>query len=119
MKDKYGLVWNVYVHDINSGEIKVHNVFYHSRFYDDVVDSFSKCKGDKDTFLKGLKMDLMYYYWSKFEWEVNIGPLFEHYKDEECKKIDVYQQVINNWDIFAEYTWQKLTAGKKRKPTEK
>lgn len=46
----------------------------------------------------------MYYYWAKCEWEVIISPWIAQHNDNEIK-VDVYWQVMNNWDIFLDYVW--------------
>ena len=45
----------------------------------------------------------MYYFWSKCEWEVLISPWVGG-NDEEIK-VDVAWQIMNNWDVFVDYTW--------------
>jgi len=49
---------------------------------------------------------MMYYYWSKSEWEIIIGPWCGGNNTKEIK-VDVYEQVLNNWDIFLEYVWNE------------
>lgn len=46
----------------------------------------------------------MYYFWSKCEWEVLISPWVGGNDDEEIK-VDVAWQIMNNWDVFVDYTW--------------
>lgn len=101
------LVWNVIVYNVNKDKIEVWNVFNHTSFMDDVTKIFNKHKKDKEKFVEELRRSLMYYYWSKCEWEILVTPLFAH-KDDEEKKVDVYWQVYNNWDVFIEYTWNSL-----------
>ncbi len=120
MKKRNDLVWNVFRRNMNTKNIEVWNVFKHSSFYNAIMDSFKKHKDNKEDFISSLKSDLMYYYWAKSEWEVGITPPFSN-KDEAELKVDVFVQVFNNWHIFSEYTWHKLSEnkGKKNKPTEK
>lgn len=47
--------WNVYYHDINSGEIKPWNIFKHCRFKKDVDDMTSQKSLSIDEFEKQLK----------------------------------------------------------------
>lgn len=107
------LVWNTYCGNFNSGEIEVHNVFDHWRFLEDCRKNAKKNGEDKDAFAEQLKRDLMYYYWSKCEWEVIIDhwPPSERFRSE---KIDVYDQVLLNWDLFVEYVWQHVGELKKK-----
>lgn len=58
----------------------------------------------KDEFAEALRRSLMYYFWSKCEWEVLISPWCGSKKDKAIK-VDVYWQVMNNWEIFLDYVW--------------
>lgn len=126
------LKWVVYYHSINRGKIETFNIFDHWKFNDDTQKNLKKIK-DKDEFAKKLKSDLMYYFWSKCEYEVIITSFPTYIKMDEldrlneeresCKeknnrdpkilganleteiKIDIYEQVMNNWDIFLDYVW--------------
>ena len=46
----------------------------------------------------------LYYFWSKCEWEVLVTPWISP-RESEKKKIDVCWQIMNNWDVFVDYTW--------------
>ena len=95
--------WNVFFHNYNTNEIEPYNIFKHSCFRHEVKQLIKKYK-DKDEFIDQLKRELAYYFWSKCEWEVIISPWVG--RKEPCKeKIDVYDQVMLNWDIFANYVW--------------
>ena len=58
----------------------------------------------KEAFAEALRRSLMYYFWSKCEWEVLISPWCGSKKNETIK-VDVYWQVMNNWDHFLDYVW--------------
>lgn len=139
------LKWIVYRHDFNGQKIKTFNIFDHGRFCEDVEKHFKKYK-NKDEFAEHLKRSLMYYYWSKSEWEVVITEWVPHITMEELdrlnterektlkeynrepyvlyinpdvgKKIDVYEQVMNNWDIFFDYVWNSKIHRPRKKKTE-
>lgn len=98
------LTWNVYVGNFNARKIERHNVFDHWKFREDCIENRKKNGKDREAFAERLKRDLMYYYWSKCEWEVIVShwPSGENFRDE---KIDVYDQVRLNWDHFADYVW--------------
>ncbi len=126
------LEWNVFRHDVNKKEIVTFNIFNHWKFEEDVQKSLKKFK-DKDEFAEQLRRDLMYYFWSKCEYEVIITSFPTYitmseldrvnddrwnHKDrygtdymrinvnpETGAKIDIYEQVMNNWDIFLDYVW--------------
>ena len=105
--------WYVYVEDFNRNQIRKHNVFNHYYFMDDIKKIYKKHKNDFDTFSKEVKSSLMYYYWSKAEWEIIISSWPER-KDFKEEKIDVYDQVMLNWDSFIKYVWEQAHARKKR-----
>lgn len=96
------LVWNVYVSDFNARQIKIHNIFDHYRFLEDVMKL--KKITDYSQFCEKLRKDLMYYYWSKSEWEIVLDDLVIHSNFEKLK-IDVYEQVMLNKEQFFKYVW--------------
>lgn len=96
--------WNVYCYNINSKKMKVFNIFEHYGFREDITNAV-KQYDDKDEFLKYLKSSLMHAFWCKAEWEIILSPWLSSVNGDECLKIDVYDQVVNNWDIFSEYVW--------------
>lgn len=85
------------------GKIKVYNIFDHSRFSEDVIKHLKKCES-KEELSEALRSSMMYYFWSKYEWEVLISSLSERDEDKALK-VDVYWQVKNNWDVFVDYVW--------------
>lgn len=97
------MTWNIFYHDINADEIQVRNIFDHGGFRNDVKSHKKKCK-TKDGFAEELRRSLSYYFRSKCEWEVLISPWVFTRKDRP-KKVDVYWQVMNNWDVFVDYVW--------------
>ena len=135
------LEWNVFYHDVNKNKITTTNIFNHWKFNEDVQKSLKKFK-DKDKFAEQLRRDLMYYFWSKCEYEVIITsfPTYITMKEldslsEErtsCKerygrdpvrlnvcpdtgvKIDIYTQVMNNWNVFVDYVWNSKKRRKKK-----
>lgn len=119
------LEWNVYIGNFNSREIEIWNVFQHGRFVEDFGKFARKLQYNKELtdeqkkeqFAEELRKDLMYYYWSKCEWEILLQHWPPHERFRETK-VDVYDQVRLNWDRFLEYTWenrrQLWTKSKKR-----
>ena len=98
------LIWNVFRHDINQQEIVIYNIFNHGRFNTDVQKALKDAK-DKDEFTDMLKRTLMYYFWSRSEYEVIIAPWVGG-RDTIDRKVDIYTQVMNNWHIFVDYIWK-------------
>ena len=99
------LEWNVYYGNFNSREIETYNVFHHYGFVEKCRQELKNYKDDREGFLKEVRSWLMYFFWSKCEWEVII----QHWPNSEGfhdKKIDVYDQVTMNWNKFADYLWE-------------
>lgn len=99
------LKWNVYYHAINGDKITTFNVFDHSGFAKGVADAAKKCK-DKNEFAEKLRRELFYYFGSKCEWEVLISPWIGG-RNTKHRKVDVYWQVMLNWDVFVDYVWER------------
>lgn len=112
------MVWNVYVEDMNGRKIEKFNVFHHSRFMDDIKKAYKDYKDDYEKFCESVKSDLMYYYWSKCEWEVIISEWPPSSRDPVEVKVDVYDQVMMNWDKFIKYTWDMCHARKNAKDVD-
>lgn len=126
------MVWNVYREDFNHRAIVEYNIFDHSGFAQD-ANKLLKADIPKDEFAEQLKRSLMYWFGCKLEHEVVISswPVYidkaeldrinieyEEYNNkwgyypykinislDVGKKIDIYSQVMMNWDQFVEYVW--------------
>ena len=115
------LTWNAYIEDGNSNTINVFNIFNSFRFISDIIKANNKYKNDFE-FLQEVRASLMYAFWSKSEYEVIITSWppyiekeeFERLTKEEIKyrtwvnlslgeKIDIYNQVMINWEAFKLY----------------
>ena len=96
------LEWKVLVSDFNGKEINEYNVFDHMRFYEDCKKNARKNIHNYDEFCKNLRIDLAYYFWAKCEWEIIVT---DWPRGEKSIKIDVYEQVMLNWDHFCDYVW--------------
>ena len=101
------LEWNVYVENFNSKTIECYNIFNHYRFNNEVKENYDKYSNDFEMFAETMKQSLMYYFWSKCEWEIILSCWPPSKKFNE-KKVDVYNQVMLNWDKFILYVWQKM-----------
>lgn len=95
-------VWNVLICDINNRRIETFNIFNHYSFCRGCNDAYEKCAGDKNIFAERIHDKLMYYFWSKFEWETTVKGLGEY---DIQRQIDVYEQVMLNWDKFINFLW--------------
>ena len=97
--------WYVYYYDSNAKRVEHFNIFKHSGFKLACREAFKRYKDHKVLFLADVREWLMFYFWSKCEWEVVISH-FPEWPEYPNKKIDVYDQVMMNWDIFADYIWE-------------
>ena len=126
------LEYYVYDYSFNSHSIKKFSIFNHGRFLEDVKKDLRECETKKE-FAEELYKDLIYYFWSKAEWEVVITPCIPRISISELdrlneerektlkkynrepyslyvnpdigEKIDIYNQVMLNWDLFVDYVW--------------
>ena len=94
------LVWNVFYHNSNSKKIEFFNIFDHWKFREDVEKAIKKSK-TREELEEKVKSELMFYFWSKYEYEVLITTFPAN--EDETIKVDVYWQVINNFDRFVDY----------------
>lgn len=99
------LAWNVYIGNCNEQNIEQYNIFRHGSFLEDCKKAAKNNKKDKDAFASNIRNSLMYHYWSKYEWEIVLQhwPPHDRFKD---LKIDVFDQVMLNWDAFVDYVWE-------------
>ena len=98
------MVWNVYKFYPSANQVKVFNIFSNDRFKTR-VRILRKTSISKEAFIKDLERELMCYFWSKYEYEISISELFPTYGYEPLK-VDVYSQVMLNWEVFANYVWE-------------
>ena len=94
--------WYVYYHDSNARKIRPCNVFDHGDFRCDVEKLLKKKDIDRDAFSKELRSTMMYYFWSKCEYEVIIK---EWVGVPAQLHVDIFQQVEMNWNHFVDYLW--------------
>ena len=122
----------MYYHNFNGRSIEKFNIFDQGRFLEDVKKDLKKY-ADKEEFSERLRGHLFYYYGSKCEWEVVITSWVPHITISELnrlneerektlkkynrepyslyvnpdigEKIDIYNQVMLNWDLFVDYVW--------------
>jgi hypothetical protein len=99
-ENKNEFVWNVFYHNHNKKQIEFFNIFDHWKFKEDIEKALKKSK-TREELENAVKSSLMFYFWSKYEWETLITS-FPANADETIK-VDVYWQVINNFDRFIDY----------------
>jgi len=142
MKKHLSLVWNVYDYHFSVPELRIFNVFNHESFLDSVEKLLAKDM-PKEEFPELLRRQALYYYWSKTEWECIITDTNPQIcRNELCRllsecyeqlpkskptprhfcinlvnsyKLDIYSQIMLNWDEFVDYVWQHSKTAKKLK----
>jgi hypothetical protein len=120
LKKPKQLIWNVFncERTENGNEIVIVNVFdLNWPFLAVVYDAYKNYKDDFDNFSKEVRSALMYEYWSRFEYEIIISTMSEY--QPKGVKIDIYQQVMMNWDNFINYLWENKNLIKNFKPEYK
>ena len=128
------MIWNVYWEDFNNRAIVKYNIFNHGGFAQD-VNKLLKEDTTKDEFTEQLKRSLRYYFQGKSEYEVvitswpvyinraELDRLNTEYQEYNNKwghypyniniipnvgeKIDIYSQVMMNFDIFVDMIWRE------------
>lgn len=103
------LEWNVFYYDINRNKITTYNIFNHCGFNKYVEKAFKTSK-TKEEFANTLRRELMYYFWSKAEWELVIELDEDNHiflipwcgcRNPEEVKIDVTNDTSFDWSGFA------------------
>ena len=141
MKKEIKLVWYVYRFSHSENTVKPFNVFEHGSLMESIQKWWKKPLS-KEEFAKKLRGELFYYYCSRCEHEIimthfpaHITPKeldrliaernkfiaengkapFSHTVDLEYEvKVDVYVQVMMNWEHFLEYVWGERTQSNKK-----
>lgn len=103
--------WYVLNYNFNLKKIEPINIFNHGNFLKDIKEIYKEYiekKEDIEFFENKINSELLYYFWSKREYEISVGDLFE--KDlEKYEKIDVYYQVKMNFKAFIEYLLNNIS----------
>lgn len=103
--------WYVLNYNFNSKKIEPINIFNYGNFLKDIKEIYKEYiekKEDIEFFENKINSELLYYFWSKREYEISVGDLFE--KDlEKYEKIDVYYQVKMNFKAFIEYLLNNIS----------
>lgn len=122
------MIWNVYRNNFNTKKIEVFNIFDHISFLESIKKILKQTQNKKE-FSENIRKELLYYFWSKYEYEIIITSFPVYINQKELNKInsdnnsnsnnktkiniepdvgikvDIYSQVMNNFDIFVDYIW--------------
>ena len=100
-----GLTWRVF--KIINNQVVAYNIFENCDFNNEIVDLLTLVENKKidfPRFSSAIKNSLIYYFWSKYEHEVSISKPFKLMGSE---KVDIYSQVMMNFDNFINYLWKE------------
>lgn len=95
--------WYVYRHDTNKGKIIKYNVV-NTGVINHLIEMLNQIKKEKghwcyDDFTTAAMQIYRYYYWGRCEHEIIIK---EWVGKEAEEKVDVFDQLMLNWDIFVD-----------------
>lgn len=98
--------WYVYRHDTNKGKIIKYNVV-NTGVINHLIEMLNQIKKEKghwcyDDFTEAAVQIYRYYYWGKCEHEIIIK---EWVGKEAEEKVDVFDQLMLNWDIFVDHLY--------------
>lgn len=85
---------------------------------EDVKKAYKDYKDDYEKFCEEVRLSLQYFFWSKCEWEVIISDWPPSNREPVEIKVDVYDQVMQNKDIFFKYVWSMCHTRKNAKTVE-
>ena len=111
------LKWLVYREEPNEKRIREVNIFDHYRFLEDCRKNVRKNKDDKAAFVEQLRRDLMYYFWSRCQYEIILTSWPPDKGNFHDLKIDIYDQVRQHWNVFSDWVWdhrKELTSKRQR-----
>lgn len=97
------MIWNVYCEDWNNKEIVKFNIFDHAGFYDDVCKAAKKCE-TKEEFANEVKQSLMYYFWSRAEYEIVLTSLTCNIDKKELDRLNTEYEEYNT--KYGHYPYQ-------------
>ena len=103
--DATSLSWLVWYYNFNAQKIEQYDVFRHGGFLRECRDAAGKYGEDRAAFEEEIRRSLLYYYWSKCEWEIILSGWPPSRDGQEARKVDVYSQVMINRELFMDYVW--------------
>lgn len=115
--------WIVYNFNINKQKIETYNIFKHWSFSDYTKKAANKLK-TKEEFAEQLKRELMYYFWSRSEWELIIEITEDNRiflnpwvgcREPEKVRINVTDDTSFDWMGFAKKHTNEQIYGNKAK----
>lgn len=103
------MMWNIFWNNPNTNTMEVRNVFELSVRFNRELDTIrNRTYTSLEDFSLDLRHAAQYAFWSRCEYEILLCP-WPYYPEQDTeRKIDVFDQLILNWDLFASYTFENL-----------
>ena len=113
MTESRKLIWNVicFVCNSNYSGVQKYNIFDDETFCHCIVEILGS-EINREEFEKKLDLECFYCFESKIEWEIFVkdGTTSFGYR-----KVDVYNQLKLNWEVFCDYVWENTKGESKLK----
>ena len=107
MRNEFKLEYYVMKHDFNKNEIYQFNIFDNYYVYNGALKAVVQYMAGTvsyDEYVKELRSVIMHEMWSRCQYEIAVGGLFENNTDK-FKKVDVFYQVEKNMHVIAMYVY--------------
>lgn len=98
--NKNKLVYRVLVCDMNSGKPVFVNIFNSPYVFEETVKVLKK-NPTREDFKERLISICKNQFWSRYEYEIEMRRYME--ENDECCRIDAYQQIESNIDVSVDY----------------
>ena len=98
--------WNVWRYNFNEKRIEEYNIFTHKEFRTDCQVIARKWGRNRKEFEERILHSLVFYFWSKCEYEVILSGWPPTKDGSEARKVDVRDQVLLNTTPFLDYLWK-------------
>jgi hypothetical protein len=99
------ITWNVVYYDLNEKDFGIYNVLNPSILNE--IKERTKHIDNRKEFSEEVSLICMYHFWSKCEWEIVLREWCGGDNAKEMK-VDVYDQLVMNWNRFIDYLWGEL-----------
>ena len=107
MRNEMKLEYYVLNHDFNKNEIYQFNIFDNYYVYNGAIKAvvnYMTGAYNYDAYVKELRSVIMHEMWSRVQYEIAVGGLFDE-DMKHAKKVDVFYQVEKNLNVIAMYVY--------------
>ncbi len=112
-----GLVWNVYHYSHITKQIESWNIFHNIKFCEG-IERIIKKKYEKKVFAEEVRGELTYCFWTKYEYEITVCKYPRPETNKDDLRVDVFDQVMLNFDAFIDYLYANIYRTKHERCTE-